>query len=1088
MRAAEHLLRLAVADLPTPAAASSSSKLTGMLRQQLEQSGFLQQLPQLFQHVIMLIDAAPATAATTMEDLVGPDISVLGPKLSKILHCLVQLDPSFLTTHAGGQQCLLLAMQLQQRSLSYISAALATTEMKPWMLVWAGSMGVGSKTSAAWHGAVVSLIKSTTGGSNSSSSSGAASSSSAGSSSRTLAKRSQAPGGGGISDSDPPSQSSPRATVLSAEATTQFMCMSALVPMLVPFVQQASRNSGTQPAGISSGTGGTAAARGSGTNAADGNSNRSTSRTSSSSTPSGSSGAPRSAVEPTVVDVAASLAPSLPAAYASMLDKLGCSAEVALLLAQLLVDKIPSAERLQWAYDLAVQQLGQVDNLFQVYVRGLGGDSMPMAALQLSMEAAILQWLLDVPGDMLSSKALGCEQASRVLESALVFGCECLSQAVQALTQQSWQQLQQQQQQQPQLDEAELLDVVSARNIEFAQQVGHVISHHASVVPTCASVLQKLLSNITSSNTITSTSPSANTSTSADTSAIISNNASVNTSTTAGANSSNSTTSSTTPCSAHAVLRAHCSGSLSQACIRVGRVLSRELCTAQTAFTGNYIAHPAVRMDCAPTVVSEERPGVAACARMLQQCIRFAATLTGPLGCDPPSSQLALSVLEVYNMLFDADYVDEKGANSMHGQVLVDPIVAAGAVDSPDALQLFGLLCCMLKLSCRTDLMVTADGKRGIAAVTASTNAILSVVLQPYLQQQQANSASLQSASQPTASGSVNPGNSAAASPGPSSSEPSAASSASQSAATIEPLLPSPESIQHSTISPAAVRPWLVLLGRCMLSSAACLAASGELQHQHVHPQPDATESITGSDQAASTGAGSVPTTQSGLLARADPGAEAAAAEGGQTSTPAAAAAGLFTQSVQRAISDQVQGARQWLLASADLSDPHSTETRQLIPPGYDTDALMQHCNTAICLLPALTGILTEQSQAADAPPDAAPPASTSGSSCAALRVSHNTALTSMQQHLQVLGTALTSFAFPHACNNSACSSMSGPSEAQLVGGRSCVCAGCLTARYCGRACQRANWRQHKPVCKALAAAAAAAAVVTGSGATVSAE
>jgi hypothetical protein len=52
-------------------------------------------------------------------------------------------------------------------------------------------------------------------------------------------------------------------------------------------------------------------------------------------------------------------------------------------------------------------------------------------------------------------------------------------------------------------------------------------------------------------------------------------------------------------------------------------------------------------------------------------------------------------------------------------------------------------------------------------------------------------------------------------------------------------------------------------------------------------------------------------------------------------------------------------------------------------------------------------------------------------------------------------------------------------SEAQLVGGRTCICAGCLTARYCGRACQRAAWRQHKPVCKALAAAATAAATPT---------
>jgi hypothetical protein len=71
-------------------------------------------------------------------------------------------------------------------------------------------------------------------------------------------------------------------------------------------------------------------------------------------------------------------------------------------------------------------------------------------------------------------------------------------------------------------------------------------------------------------------------------------------------------------------------------------------------------------------------------------------------------------------------------------------------------------------------------------------------------------------------------------------------------------------------------------------------------------------------------------------------------------------------------------------------------------------------------------------------------------------------------------------FAISHVCNNPACSNVCGPSEALLVGSRSCVCAGCRTARYCGRACQRAAWRQHRPVCKALAAAAAAEAAASG--------
>jgi hypothetical protein len=85
--------------------------------------------------------------------------------------------------------------------------------------------------------------------------------------------------------------------------------------------------------------------------------------------------------------------------------------------------------------------------------------------------------------------------------------------------------------------------------------------------------------------------------------------------------------------------------------------------------------------------------------------------------------------------------------------------------------------------------------------------------------------------------------------------------------------------------------------------------------------------------------------------------------------------------------------------------------------------------------------------------------------------------LRDIHEQLQAAGSVLACFAIPHACNNPACSNLGGSSEAQLVGGRACICAGCLTARYCGRACQRAAWRQHKPVCQALAAAAAAGAM-----------
>jgi hypothetical protein len=77
-------------------------------------------------------------------------------------------------------------------------------------------------------------------------------------------------------------------------------------------------------------------------------------------------------------------------------------------------------------------------------------------------------------------------------------------------------------------------------------------------------------------------------------------------------------------------------------------------------------------------------------------------------------------------------------------------------------------------------------------------------------------------------------------------------------------------------------------------------------------------------------------------------------------------------------------------------------------------------------------------------------------------------------QELRALGGASCLFAVPLFCNNPRCMSLHGETEISLVSGRACVCSGCRVARYCGRECLRQHWKQHKPVCKALAAAAAA--------------
>jgi hypothetical protein len=55
-------------------------------------------------------------------------------------------------------------------------------------------------------------------------------------------------------------------------------------------------------------------------------------------------------------------------------------------------------------------------------------------------------------------------------------------------------------------------------------------------------------------------------------------------------------------------------------------------------------------------------------------------------------------------------------------------------------------------------------------------------------------------------------------------------------------------------------------------------------------------------------------------------------------------------------------------------------------------------------------------------------------------------------------------------CNNPCCSELSEGSELELVSGKSSRCSGCKHARYHSAACLKAHWKQHKLVCKAIAA------------------
>ena len=289
-------------------------------------------------------------------------------------------------------------------------------------------------------------------------------------------------------------------------------------------------------------------------------------------------------------------------------------------------------------------------------------------------------------------------------------------------------------------------------------------------------------------------------------------------------------------------------------------------------------------------------------------------------------------------------------------------------------------------------------------------------------------------------------------------------------------------------MQPAAVWPGLALLGRCLLSTANWLQwqqsdpdpASGTAEPSAVfEPEhvADAAASNTTSDRPAE------PPVQTGVAA-GRPASSYVAEMLARHCTPDMAVRNCQVF-LARDMERQLGGVVQWAMAAA--AESHLTTAVQLIPAGRDVCRVVgetaQQQNAASALGPRVTARYTPAADAVQAARIAI------GRSPGPLFTSTagQAVLTELQQHLQSLGGVLTSFAFPHACNNPACSNLSGPSEARLVGGRSCVCAGCLTARYCGRACQRANWRQHKPVCKGLAAAAAGvapAAAEAGSGAT----
>ena len=168
----------------------------------------------------------------------------------------------------------------------------------------------------------------------------------------------------------------------------------------------------------------------------------------------------------------------------------------------------------------------------------------------------------------------------------------------------------------------------------------------------------------------------------------------------------------------------------------------------------------------------------------------------------------------------------------------------------------------------------------------------------------------------------------------------------------------------------------------------------------------------------------------------ADPGSES-----GGSRVRASWTAWIHSTVLQPKCAAAVAVIREWLTAG--------THTAQVAALGFDVEGLMQCLSCAA----APGGGLHVDDETMEANPN----------------------LPQLRLHLQSVGVALTSFAQPIACNNPLCSNVAGPSEALLVQGKTSRCSGCRAARYCGKACQVSHWKQHKHVCKRLAAAATAA-------------
>jgi hypothetical protein len=380
----------------------------------------------------------------------------------------------------------------------------------------------------------------------------------------------------------------------------------------------------------------------------------------------------------------------------------------------------------------------------------------------------------------------------------------------------------------------------------------------------------------------------------------------------------------------------------------------------------------------------------AQCCKLLQDCVRLAAAAAAAAAPLSNVEQHTTDTMleSVASLLGRVEAQSDTVVTHTLGPLLVIAAAAAGDVSSPEALQLFGLLCSLLKKE-------HASSSSGGSSSSSSTIAVAKVLGGLGGDKDDVSTSVLAAVISMLGFAMKSDPSQESAQEAPSSCSSSSSSSSSSISSTV-----------------AAALPWLVLLGRC------CRASAVLVQRWQGSMKPEGHS------------LGGIAAFQHYMWMVLNPG---------------------FAKGLKM-LACSLEDVAQWLAAAG-------TE-QELSASGYQPQDLQQHLAEAAQALSSLTCGLSADGVSEDSVAEVPGPA----------------VVQAAQAQLHAASRALACFAIPHACNNPACRNVSGPSEAQLVGGRSCICAGCRTARYCGKACQRAAWRQHKPVCQALAVAAATAA------------